>query len=343
MFSCFTFHLSPRLCPSTARCSPPSMSSVVFLFHLSPFTKALSIPLHDVAFHQCLLLFSCFTFHLSPRLCPSTARCSLPSMSSVVFLFHLSPFTKALSIHLHDVAFHQCLLLFSCFTFHLSPRLCPSTARCSLPSMSSVVFLFQPFTFHQGFVHPLHDVAFHQCLLLFSCFTFHLSPRLCPSTARCSPPSMPSIVFCFLVSHFTFHQGFVHPLQDVAFHQCLLLSSSTAVLFQVVPSFLVMSSCHLLLGRPLDLFPLLGCHSVQCLVHILSFILAICPAHLHFCFSVYSIMSICQQPNQIYLKQRFCLTGVDHETDYPNACAKFPFVFRNGIKKILSDAHNYIY
>ena len=48
-----------------------------------------------------------------------------------------------------------------------------------------------------------------------------------------------------------------------------------------------MSSCHLLLGRPLDLFPLLGCHSVQRLVHLLSFILAICPARLHFCFSVY--------------------------------------------------------
>ena len=29
---------------------------------------------------------------------------------------------------------------------------------------------------------------------------FHLSPRLCPSTARCSPPSVPSIVFCLLLS-----------------------------------------------------------------------------------------------------------------------------------------------
>ena len=32
-----------------------------------------------------------------------------------------------------------------------------------------------------------------------------------------------------------------------------------------------MSSCHLLLGRPLDLFPLLGCHSVHRFVHLLSF------------------------------------------------------------------------
>ena len=53
-----------------------------------------------------------------------------------------------------------------------------------------------------------------------------------------------------------------------------------------------MSSCHLLLGRPLDLFPLLGCHSVHRLVHLLSFNLAIWPAHFHFCFSVYSMISM---------------------------------------------------
>ena len=52
-----------------------------------------------------------------------------------------------------------------------------------------------------------------------------------------------------------------------------------------------MSSCGLLLGRPLDVFPLLSCHSVQRLVYQLSFILAMCPAHIHFCFSVFSIMS----------------------------------------------------
>ena len=83
-----------------------------------------------------------------------------------------------------------------------------------------------------------------------SILTFHLSPRLCPSTGGCSPPSVPS--------------------------HCPL---SVGFLLQVVPSFLAVSSCDLLLGRPLDLFHLLGCHSVQRLVHPLSFILAICPAH----------------------------------------------------------------
>ena len=76
---------------------------------------------------------------------------------------------------------------------------------------------------------------------------------------------------------------------SISVFHCLL---SVAFLFQVVPSFLVVSSCHLLLGHPIDLFLLLGCHYVQRLVHLLSFILATCLAHLHFCFSVYSIMSI---------------------------------------------------
>ena len=57
------------------------------------------------------------------------------------------------------------------------------------------------------------------------------SSRLCPSTAGCSPPSMSSIVVCLLLSWSRWFP----------------------------PSLL--SSCHLLLGRPLDLFPLLGCYS----------------------------------------------------------------------------------
>ena len=81
---------------------------------------------------------------------------------------------------------------------------------------------------------------------------------------------------------------------------CLLL-----FLIQVVPSFSVMSSCHLLLGRPLDLFPLLGCHSVHRLVHLLSFNLAIWPAHFHFCFSVYSMISMIFVLFLIYAHYRY--------------------------------------
>ena len=67
---------------------------------------------------------------------------------------------------------------------------------------------------------------------------------------------------------------------------------SVVFLFQVVPSFIAMSFCHRLFGHPFDLFPLLGCNCVQRLVHLLSLILAIRPAHLHFCLSVYSMMSV---------------------------------------------------
>ena len=97
-------------------------------------------------------------------------------------------------------------------------------------------------------------------LLLIYLFLFcHFSRRLCPSTAGCGPPSVPSIVLCLLFSCFR----------------------------RSPPSLLC-----LLLGRPFDLFPLLGCHSVQRLVHLLSFILAVFPAHFDFCSSVYSIVSV---------------------------------------------------
>ena len=56
-------------------------------------------------------------------------------------------------------------------------------------------------------------------------FLFHLSPRLCTFAAGCSPPSMSSIVLCLLLSCFTFHLGFVHPLQAGALHQCPPLPS----------------------------------------------------------------------------------------------------------------------
>ena len=95
-----------------------------------------------------------------------------------------------------------------------------------------------------------------------------------------------------LKADFTFHLGSVHPLQDVSLHQRLPLSSSCCFPVPSGSSFLAVSSCHLLLGCPHDLFPLLGCHSVQHLVYLLSFIFAICLAYLHLSFSVYSLMSI---------------------------------------------------
>ena len=87
-------------------------------------------------------------------------------------------------------------------------------------------------------------------------FTIHLSPRLYPSTAGCSPPSVPSIVLCLLLSSFKWFPPFL---------LCRL-----AIFCLVIP---LISSLSLVA-------------TVRRLVHLLSFILAICLAHLHVCFSV---------------------------------------------------------
>ena len=107
------------------------------------------------------------------------------------------------------------------------------------------------------------------------------SPILCPTTAGCSPP----IVFCLLLSCFTFHLGFVHPLQDVALHQCLPLSSDFCFP-DPGGSFLVFSTCHLLLGRPLDVFPPL----VAALVSVWS---TYCPSFLLCVRPISTFVSVC--------------------------------------------------
>ena len=48
-----------------------------------------------------------------------------------------------------------------------------------------------------------------------------------------------------------------------------------------VLAYAVMSSRHLRVCRPLFLFLILGCHSVNLFVHLFSSFLAVCPAHLH--------------------------------------------------------------
>ena len=80
-------------------------------------------------------------------------------------------------------------------------------------------------------------------------------------------------------------------MQDVALNQSLPLyvccfpvpGGSVLLCYVVLPSSTWSS--------PLSL-PSPGYHSVHRLVYLLSFILAICPAHLHFCFSVYSQTSV---------------------------------------------------
>ena len=135
-----------------------------------------------------------------------------------------------------------------------------------------------PFTFHLGFVHPLQDLlsylsrsladrwgttvdfttSFLHCSQFsgFHSMILHSRPvhSLMLSSHRllCLPLHLPP---------------WIVPCRALAFH-CFL---SNAFLFQVVPSLFAMSSRHLLIVSPLDFFPLLGCHSVQCLVHLFSF------------------------------------------------------------------------
>ena len=145
----------------------------------------------------------------------------------------------------------------------------------------------------------------------------HLSPRLYPSTASCSPASMPSIVSCLLLSCFTFHLGFIHPLHHVALHQCLPLSpvccfpvpgGSSPPLPRPPPTptppltpFLVMSSCHLLLGRPVGVFPLLSPWLPLCAAFGSPTVLHSCymfgPTPLLFQYVFYNVSYICSFPD----------------------------------------------
>ena len=78
---------------------------------------------------------------------------------------------------------------------------------------------------------------------------------ICPSIVGSSPPLGPSTDLCLL------------PFWSM-----------------LPPCHCWMSSCHLLLGLPLDLFLCLTCHSVHLTVHLLSLMHATCTAHFHLVF-----------------------------------------------------------
>ena len=92
----------------------------------------------------------------------------------------------------------------------------------------------------------------------------------------------------------TLYLGCVPPLLEVALRKFFPLLSVFAVLVHVAPCHFMMSSFHLILGLPRGLLPFLTCRSVVRIVHLLSCILAKCPAHLHFvfvmCFMMLSIL-----------------------------------------------------
>ena len=135
---------------------------------------------------------------------------------------------------------------------------CPSTAGCSPPSVSSTVVcpMRCPSTAGCSPLSVSTVVCPMRCPSTAGCSPLSVStvvcPVRCPSTAGCSPPSVSSSVVCPVRCPST--AGSIH---------CRL---SNAALLQVAPSFYTLSSCRLLLGRPLHVFPLRGCHCVHRLV-----------------------------------------------------------------------------
>ena len=69
----------------------------------------------------------------------------------------------------------------------------------------------------------------------------------------------------------------------------LHLSLSFAVLVHTAPCCPTMSSLQRRFGLPTDLTPFI-CHSVLLIVHLLSFVRAMCPAHFHFVLVTYWTM-----------------------------------------------------
>ena len=147
---------------------------------------------------------------------------------------------------------------------------------------------------------PIH-CSMYPSIYAFHCplsvaFLFHISPRLCPFTAGCSPPSMSSIVFCLLLSCFTFQLGFVHPLQDAAFHQCLQLSSVCCFPVpggSLLPCYVVLPSST---WSSLDLFPLPFCAAFGPPI-VLHFCYMSSPSLLLFQCVFYNVNYVCSFPD----------------------------------------------
>ena len=86
---------------------------------------------------------------------------------------------------------------------------------------------------------------------------------------------------CHVIKQLKKGKPFITALHSLLYNTCL---------FQMVPSFFDMSSCHLLLGRLLSLSLVATVCSVWSICCPSFF--ATCQTNFHICFSMYSIMSI---------------------------------------------------
>ena len=108
-----------------------------------------------------------------------------------------------------------------------------------------------------------------------------------PVFKRCSPPNVNAIHFLFL-----------------------------AVLLHVVSAYTLMSSLHLLLCLPPFRFPVFGCQSIILVVHLLSFLRAVCPTHLHLACFIVLMVSL----NYSRFRSYFCAFNPVSNWDMKHFC-----------------------
>ena len=103
------------------------------------------------------------------------------------------------------------------------------------------------------------------------------------------------LVCIFLKILFYFILGCVLPLQDVALHQSPLTCSVLCCSCPICSLLPLMSSLQQRVGLPIVLAPFI-CHSVLLIVHLLSFLWVMCPAHFHFILVTYWTASVTLVP-----------------------------------------------
>ena len=135
---CFTFHLSPRLCPSTAGCSPPSMSPIVLCLLLYCFRW------FPPSF-LCHLAIFCIVVLLISSLSLVAALCSVWSTYCPSFLLYVQPISTFVSVCILEMT-----TVFVCFLI---------SERGILSCMLVLLCLILECSHHLGIQRAVHQYS----------------------------------------------------------------------------------------------------------------------------------------------------------------------------------------